>query len=375
MKNKHAKFILSAAILLLVPLLSGCSLSVTSKGAKIIAAADGGIFMSETKGETWTQFSAVPTINGQVRTLGLEDVKDITVDPNDPETLYMAVEGKGLWMTSNIKNGWSRLENFSDKDVNLVRVDPESKCTVYTLSDNQILKTTNCGRDFQQIYQDDNPDTILTTMAIDWYNSRNLYVGNSRGDILKSIDSGKSWRLIKELDSGASVANLIISPQDSRRIFVASKQAEVFSFISNTNTNPANSAEVEANFAVNDWQDFNSVLNSLNLGRNYRDFVIANNGTLFFASKNSIARSKDQGITWEKLNILTTTDAETSINALAINQDNPDEIYFVTNNTLFRSTDGGVSWNTKKLSTNRIGSKLLVNYQNPSIIYLGISKD
>ena len=375
MKNKHAKFILSAAILLLVPLLSGCSLSVTSKGAKIIAAADGGIFMSETKGETWTQFSAVPTINGQVRTLGLEDVKDITVDPNDPETLYMAVEGKGLWMTSNIKNGWNRLENFSDKDVNLVRVDPESKCTVYTLSDNQILKTTNCGRDFQQIYQDDNPDTILTTMAIDWYNSRNLYVGNSRGDILKSIDSGKSWRLIKELDSGASVANLIISPQDSRRIFVASKQAEVFSFISNTNTNPANSAEVEANFAVNDWQDFNSVLNSLNLGRNYRDFVIANNGTLFFASKNSIARSKDQGITWEKLNILTTTDAETSINALAINQDNPDEIYFVTNNTLFRSTDGGVSWNTKKLSTNRIGSKLLVNYQNPSIIYLGISKD
>ena len=375
MKNKHAKFILSAAILLLVPLLSGCSLSVTSKGEKIIAAADGGIFMSETKGETWTQFSAVPTINGQVRTLGLEDVKDITVDPNDPETLYMAVEGKGLWMTSNIKNGWNRLENFSDKDVNLVRVDPESKCTVYTLSDNQILKTTNCGRDFQQIYQDDNPDTILTTMAIDWYNSRNLYVGNSRGDILKSIDSGKSWRLIKELDSGASVANLIISPQDSRRIFVASKQAEVFSFISNTNTNPANSAEVEANFAVNDWQDFNSVLNSLNLGRNYRDLVIANNGTLFFASKNSIARSKDQGITWEKLNILTTTDAETSINALAINQDNPDEIYFVTNNTLFRSTDGGVSWNTKKLSTNRIGSKLLVNYQNPSIIYLGISKD
>lgn len=375
MKNKHAKFILSAAILLLVPLLSGCSLSITSKGAKIIAAADGGIFMSETKGETWTQFSAVPTINGQVRTLGLEDVKDITVDPNDPETLYMAVEGKGLWMTSNIKNGWNRLENFSDKDVNLVRVDPESKCTVYTLSDNQILKTTNCGRDFQQIYQDDNPDTILTTMAIDWYNSRNLYVGNSRGDILKSIDSGKSWRLIKELDSGASVANLIISPQDSRRIFVASKQAEVFSFISNTNTNPANSAEVEANFAVNDWQDFNSVLNSLNLGRNYRDLVIANNGTLFFASKNSIARSKDQGITWEKLNILTTTDAETSINALAINQDNPDEIYFVTNNTLFRSTDGGVSWNTKKLSTNRIGSKLLVNYQNPSIIYLGISKD
>ncbi|MDD3301909.1 MAG: hypothetical protein PHR57_04040 [Patescibacteria group bacterium] len=375
MKNKHAKFILSAVILLLVPLLSGCSLSVTSKGAKIIAAADGGIFMSETKGETWTQFSAVPTINGQVRTLGLEDVKDITVDPSDPETLYMAVEGKGLWTTSNIKNGWSRLENFSDKDVNLVRVDPESKCTVYTLSDNQILKTTNCGRDFQQIYQDDNPDTILTTMAIDWYNSRNLYVGNSRGDILKSIDSGKSWRLIKELDSGASVANLIISPQDSRRIFVASKQAEVFSFISNTNTNPANSAEVEANFAVNDWQDFNSVLNSLNLGRNYRDLVIANNGTLFFASKNSIARSKDQGITWEKLNILTTTDAETSINALAINQDNPDEIYFVTNNTLFRSTDGGVSWNTKKLSTNRIGSKLLVNYQNPSIIYLGISKD
>lgn len=374
MKNKHAKLILFAALLVLVPMLSGCSLSVTSKGAKIISAADGGIFLSENKGESFVQTSAVPTINGQVRSLGLEDVKDITVDPNDPQTLYLAVSGKGLWTTSNIKNGWSRLENLPDNDVNLVRVDPESKCTLYTLSDNQILKTTNCGKDFKQVYQDDNPDTILTTIAIDWYNSRNLYVGNSRGDILKSIDAGNSWRLIKKLESNSPVTKLIISPQDSRRIFVASVRGEVFSFISNTNTNPANSGEVEANFAVNDWQDFNSVINSLNLGRNYRGLVIANNGTLFLASKNSIARSKDQGITWEKLNLLP-TDTETSINALEINKDNPNEIYFVTDNTLFRSSDGGVSWNTKKLPTGRSGSKLLVNYQNPAIIYLGISKN
>lgn len=374
MKNKYTKF-LPFVLLAFVPLLSGCSMSFTSSGVKVNTTSDGGVFMSETKGETWTQVSAVPTVNGQVRTLGGEDVKDLTMDPSDHQTLYLAIPGKGLWFTNNIKNGWSRLENLPDVDVRIVRVDPEDKCTIYALSDNQILKTTNCGRDFKQIYQDDNTETILTTLAIDWNNSRNLYLGNSRGDILKSIDSGSSWRVIKKLESGSPVMKILISPQDSRRIYVASQRAEVFSFISNTNTNPANSGEVEANFAVNDWQDYNSVLNSLSMGGEYRALTAANNGVLFLATKTSLSRSSDKGITWEKLNILTTDASATSINALAVNQNDPSEVYFVTNNTLYRSTDSGVSWNTKKIPTGRIGSKLLVDYQNPSIIYLGISKD
>ncbi|MFZ4648184.1 MAG: WD40/YVTN/BNR-like repeat-containing protein [Patescibacteria group bacterium] len=374
MNNKFSKFYSFFLLLALVPILSACSLSFTSSGIKLDGTVDGGVFMSETKGDAWFQVSSIPTVNGQIRSLSSEDVQDIAIDPNDHKTLYLSILGKGLWYTNNARDGWNHLPSLDDLDLRVVRVDPENKCTIYTLSDNQILKTDNCGRDFKQIYQDDNPNAKLTTIAIDWNNHHNIYLGNSRGDILKSIDSGSNWRAIKTVENGSAVMKILISPQDSRRIFVASRDANVYSFISNTKTNPANSEEIEQNFAVNEWQEYNKVLSSLSLGSDFRALAITDNGVLFLATNSSLARSRDRGITWEKLTILT-TDNQTSINALAVNQKDSSEIYYVTSNTLFRSTDSGVSWTTKPLPTGRSGSKLLVDYQNPSIIYLGVVKE
>ena len=375
MKNKLKKLYFPALALLLLPLLSACSLSFTSSGVKLTGLGDGGVFMSESRGNSWTPASAVPSVNGQARTISSEDIKDIAIDPSDHSTLYLATIGRGVWTTSNVKTaGWNQLAALKDTDARMILVDPQSKCTVYVLSGSQIMKTTDCGRDFFQIYQDDSADLVLTTLAIDNSNHNNLYLGNSRGDILKSIDGGTSWRVIKHLGTSLAVMKIALNPKNNAEIFVAAKDGSVYSFVSSTKTNPANSQEIEQNFAVNNWQDDAAVIKSLKLGAGFRDFTIGGDGQLFLAVDSSLARSKDGGVTWEKLTLLATA-SQSFINSLAVNPQDSGEIYYVTSNTFCHSDDSGVSWTTKSLPSSRAGSKLLVDYQDPEIIYLGVIKE
>lgn len=372
MKDKSVgKLLLFFLFVLMTPLLAGCSLSFTSSGIKVEGLGDGGIFMTTNSGDSWKQVSAIPAINGQSRSLGSEDIKDIAIDPNDHHTLYLATIDRGLWYTNDIRNGWQQISSLEEKKIQTVQVDPQNKCTLYVLSKNKVFKTDNCGRDFQQIYQDDDEEVVLTTIAIDDLNNSNLYLGDSRGNILKSIDQGISWRVIKSLETRSPVMKILVNPKNSRQIFLASKDRFVYSFISNTKTNPDNSEEIAQNFAVNNFESYNSILENLEIDGEYRSLVISNDGELFLATNASLARSKDQGNTWEKLTILTTDD-QVEIVSLVINPNDAKEIYYLTSNTIFRSVDNGTSWTTKKLPTTRSGSKLLIDYQDPAVIYLGV---
>ncbi|GAF89261.1 unnamed protein product, partial [marine sediment metagenome] len=42
------------------------------------------------------------------------------------------------------------------------------------------------------------------------------------------------------------------------------------------------------------------------------------------------------------------------------------------NTTFYRSLDSGENWTTKKLPTTRAGWKLLIDPDNPDIIYMGV---
>jgi photosystem II stability/assembly factor-like uncharacterized protein len=236
---------------------------------------------------------------------------------------------------------------------------------------NRIYRSEDCSRSFQQIYIDNTATVAITTIAVDHYNSRNLYIGNSRGDIIKSIDQGGSWRTIQRLE-GDSIAQLIVSPLDSRLVFAISGRNRFYSFRSNSATDPSNSGDVEANFAVLEWQDLSGPIKDFNIGSSFRGAQAVSDGTVFLASEKAIVRSRDNGVSWENLQLIAPeNDAE--INAIAVAPMSANEIYYVTDTTFFRSLDGGVTWTTKKLPTTRSGRVILVDRDRPNIIYLGIA--
>jgi photosystem II stability/assembly factor-like uncharacterized protein len=290
------------------------------------------------------------------------------MDPQDSRAIYLASVDNGLYYTYNITDGWQFVSSLPQATVNDIKVDPKSKCIIYAAIANRVYRSSDCSRTWSQIYFDNNTGIVVNTIVIDQYNTSNIYIGTSRGEIIKSIDSGSSWRTIQRLTDG--VSHLMISPLDSRLIFVATSKNNIFSFTSNTNTNPANSADLEANFLVENWTDLNEVLKNFDLGSNFKDISINPDGTMFIATSKVILRSKDNGFTWDNVNLIQ-PEKDAVINALAVDPQNSNNIYYITNTTFFRSSDGGATWTTKKLPTKRSGQELLIDFKNPNMIYLG----
>jgi len=157
-------------------------------------------------------------------------------------------------------------------------------------------------------------------------------------------------------------------------VFVATSKNRIFSFKSNTVTNSDNSADIEGNFLVENWQDLNDVLRDYNLGNSFRDFELsAKDGIIFMATEQLILRSRDNGITWENVKLLQ-PEKDAIINSLAVNPKDSQNFYYVTNTTFFSTSDGGTTWTTKKLPGTRAGRELLLDFNNPNIIYLGTVK-
>ncbi len=368
MFKKNGKLILALVAVVLAT--SACSFSTSTSSSP--QTADGSIFASADRGNTWKLLTSIPTVTGRAGSIADFNVNLLTMDPQDNKALYLASYENGLYYTYNISEGWHFVSGLPKATISDIKVDPKSKCVIYAATGNKVYRSGDCSRTWTQIYFDSNTGVTVNSIAIDHYNTGNIYLGNSRGDIIKSIDGGNSWRTIQRLEE--SIARLVISPLDSRLIFVATSKNKIYSFNSNTNTNAGASENLDANFQVENWTDMNSVLGAYNLGSNFKDLVInGKDNTIFLATEKVILRSVDSGATWESLNLIQ-TEKDAVINALAVNPENSSEIYYVTNTAFMRSADGGATWTTKNLPTKRSGRDLLVDFKNPNIIYLGTKK-
>lgn len=367
----HKKVILAALLVFLGVSLSACSVSTSSSNNS--GSQDSSVFLSVDSGNTWRTAAALAT-TGQAKDIKALNVNTITMDPEDNLAVYLATFDHGLYYTYNVvNNGWIKVSGLPEATVNDVKVDPKNKCTIYAAIANRLYSSNDCSRTWNQIYFDNEANITVNTVAVDFYNPKNLYIGTSRGEIIKSIDGGASWRTIQRLNN-EGVSKLIISPLDSRLVFVASTKNNIYSFTSNSVTNAADSADINQNFAVINWNDLNTVLKDYNLGNSFKDFVVgAADGKMFIATNQTILRSPDNGLTWEQIKLIQ-PDKAASVNALAVNPKNSDELYYVTNTTFFSSSDGGVTWTTKKLPTARAGHNLLIDFNNPKNIYLGTIK-
>lgn len=368
MINKKIKLVIAFTAVMLT--ISACSISTSSTGGN--AATDSSLFLSIDAGNTWRTVASVPTTSGRIQSISDVNVKAMSMDPEDSLAVYLATYDRGLYYTYNVTKGWVAVSSLPTATVNDVKVDPKNKCIIYTAIANRLYRSSDCARTWTQIYYDNNTAVTVNAIAIDHYNTSNIYIGTSRGEIIKTIDSGLAWRTIQRSDEG--IARLLISPLDSRLIFVATVKNKIYSFTSNTDTVAADSSNIEQNFVVDDWTDLNVVLKDFDLGASFKDVVIsAKDGLIFLATEKLILRSPDNGITWENLKLLQ-PDKEAVINAIAVNPQDSNNIYYVTNTTFFKSTDGGATWNTKALPTARAGRTLLIDFNNPNNIYLGTVK-
>lgn len=329
---------------------SGCSISLKSSDS---GAIDGGLYVSVNKGDQWKQKTAIPTISGSPKTMASLNVNFLIMDPGDRKAIYFGSVENGLFYTYDEANTWQIAKGLEQATINSIAVDPDSRCAIYVAINNKVYKSNDCNRSWSQIYYDNDVTVKISDIVIDHYDTANVFIGTSRGEIIKSIDYGISWQTVQRFDS--SIKKIIINPYDSRIMFVATDNKEIY-----------RSMDRGAR-----WININEQLGKAISDFKNLIFVKPNPNLMFLATHYSLLKSTDNGDTWLKISLIP-TEENAIINALAVNPQNSEEIYYVTNTTFYRSFDGGQSWNVKKLPTTRAGWKLLIDPENPNIIYMGV---
>lgn len=337
-------------LLLLTVVATGCTISVGSSGG-----SDGGVWKSTDSGVKWAQVVAVPAVGGKVASIAGVDVFRMVIDPQDENTIYLATEGDGIIYTNDAGASWRQIPEFKDKKIRSVAIDPYYKCSLYALVDNKLFKSNDCGRFWTNIYFHQNSSVILTDLEINPQDGSVIYMSTSAGEILKSTNGGESWLTVQRISKGSFI-DIIINASDSKVVYAATVEDGIYK---------------TSNAGVN-WAFLGEGLKSYSGSHQYRSLIVVGD-QIILVSKYGMLKSVDGAETWEIIDLLPAPKA-TNIYSAAINPKNNKEIYYTTATTLVKSVDGGISWSSQKLPFSRIASQVLINPDNPDIIYLGTAR-
>lgn len=347
--NKKILTILGLVFTVLLTTGQGCAIKINQ------GQVDGGVFKSIDNGENWSQKAAIPTATGQAGSIANLDIVTMTMDPADHEALYIGTVNNGMYGTYNGGESWWQPQDINRGRVNAIAVNPKDKCTLYIAIQNQVLKSSDCSRNWANSYIDVRQDVYINDINIDYNNPAIVYAGISSGDFIKSVDSGRTWSVVKRFDG--RLRKVLIDPYSSQVIYVALDGSGIW----------------RTGDGGQNWIDLNVNLRQFSGGLDFRNLVFspAKRDSLILSSKFGLIRTDDGGVTWQKINLLTPP-GQADIYAVAVNPQNSNEIIYIANNILYKSTNGGVNWKTKSLPTKRISTNLIFDPVDLNILYLGV---
>lgn len=353
------KLIKLTCLLAAALMLSGCGLTVSTNGnngAGSGSGTDGGVFKSTNKGINWSQKTSIKSVD-RAKTFSGVDIGALALDPQDSQAIYAGSIANGLFFSYDGAEGWQLSSGLGSATINDLAIDPKDKCTIYAASGNKVFKSIDCSRTWSGVYFDNDLAVKIISLAIDPSNSKNVFIGTSRGEVIKSSDAGSSWQTVGRFES--QVEKIAVNPSDAKIMYAGTASKGVF-----------RSLDGGAN-----WASLDDKLKTFNDAKRFRDLALVKGekNSVFLATSYGILKSTDDGNTWLKIELIT-PEKDAKINSLAINPSNTDEIYYATDTTFYRSLDGGKNWTSRKLPTNRAGAKLLIDPKNPSNIYLAAKK-
>lgn len=316
---------------------------------------DGGVFRTENNGAEWRQLKTL-NLGASIGSIADLGTASVAIDPEDPLAIYVGTNENGLVMTLDGGDSWTPMKGLTLGRINAVAVDPKNKCTLFAARANQIFKTTNCGRDWNQAFFDPRTDKFFTALAIDWFNPQILYAGNNDGDVYRSDSSGATWRAVYRVD-GVKINTLAIDTRDSRMVYAATDGAGILK----TADGGATWDRISKPF-----QDFEGARRVTALALDPHAA-----GIVYAASRYGVLKTEDSGATWKPLPLPTPT-GSVMIRAFLVHPKNSKLLTYATDSSIVWSTDGGTTWSPKKLPSSR-GVAFMVWDMLPgaSRLYLG----
>lgn len=320
-------------------------------------AGAGGVFKSLNRGDAWLQKVAIPSISGQPRNFGGVNITALAQDPQDHLAIYASTKDNGFFYSLDGGETWQEPPADLRKGfVAATVVDHKAKCTVYVATANRILKTIDCLRTFQEVYRDADPGAFITALAIDQFSPQILYAGTVKGAVVKSMDGGRSWALLRNFN--ARISGLVINPRNPAMVWVGLQ---------------GRGLQRSEDGGIT-WLDLAVPLQTYPDGKDVRKLILdpATPNGLLLAMRTKILRSTDTGASFEILPIISPETVE--ISALAVNPTSSRELYYGTATTFYRSLDGGKTWSTKKIPSNRAITAILVDQAASATVFVGVTE-
>jgi len=322
-------------------------------GQQTAQGPDGGVFETTT-GETWTQQSVLNlgTKLGSIANVG---IASLAVDPEDNNAIYAGTVENGILYSLDGGKSWSNPEALKSGRVDGIAIHPKSKCTIFALRANQIMKTENCNRDWTQVFFNPRTDTKFTSIFIDWFNPAIMYVSTDDGDILKSENNGMTWRVVDRVD-GVRMNNIAMDPKDSRTVYVSSFGQGI----------------LKTTDGGENWTQIRDELNTFDGARKTTAVILDSNqaNRVYHLSKYGVLLSDDAGATWQSVALPSPTNS-IDLTAFAVHPKDSKKLVYATDNSVVFSSDGGLTWTSQKLPTTRSAAVLLYTPADPPTLYLG----
>lgn len=352
------KFLLLLALLVGMTTLGAGCVSFSKNDASNNGPA--GIFASTDRGESWQQITNWPTLEG-VKSIGGISIYRMIEDPQDPSALYLATRQDGLFYTFDEGNSWQQAKSPLNKGfVYSVAVHPKNKCLIYVSTGQQVFKTDDCMRSWQEIYRESRSNIIMTTLAFNQFSPYEFYIGESNGDLLRSNDSGVSWKIVKRF--GDRLYHVESSPLQSGLFYVITKSNGLY----------------RSDDGGNSWVGLKDSLAKFSKGLEYRRHLLhpTKPDSIYWISTYGILRSDDRGESWYAYDLIHPP-GSASIYAFAVNPKNDNEMYYTatinSRSTFYKTLNGGKEWITRKLPTGQLPISLRVHPEKTNILYMAFT--
>lgn len=322
-------------------------------GGEPAGGPDGGLFRT-TDSENWTQLTTL-NLGTQLGSIANVGMSALALDPQDPGSLYAGTVQNGLLYSLDGGESWSNPSGLSKGNIVAIAAHPKDKCVVYAARLNQIMKTENCHRDWEEVFFDARTDKRFNAIAVDWFNPDIVYAVTNDGDIVRSANGGAAWNVVHRAD-GIDLRNIVIDPFDSRVIYVSAYGRGI----------------LKSNDGGQNWEEIRDALTSVDSITRRTTMVAtdpSNRNRVYHISDYGILRSDDAGANWTALTLPSPPNS-VDILAFAVHPKDPKRLVYATERSVVFSGDAGLTWTSKRSPTSRPPDTLLYDLSESPRLYL-----
>lgn len=364
-------------------LLQGC-LNPPGQNQSQNQSPDKGIYKSVNEGKAF-EHKVQYEVEG--KTLGVVNVLDIKIDPNDSNIIYVGTKYSGLFKSTNGGELWKHI--LTATDVYSIAIDRRNSNAVYaatkTNGQGKILKTEDGGENWRTAYVEPHAKSnFVSAMVIDDYNPNVVYAGNTRGLIYKTYNQGADWLNIGKVEGGKPIAGIVIDSQNRDNIYLNVFDEGLFK-IDYKGVQRIAEESLENEEAKRKFENYNENKSKyaielppiINLSGNFDGEIFKivpdpNKENVFYVATNlGLYKSEDGGMHFGKISTLESPDG-VPIRAMGVAHNNSDKLFYATMGVFYKSLDGGDTWQSYELNAPNYIEELVIQKDNSDIIYLGI---